>query len=73
MSALRYEVMRDLLDIKGMSGDMLRAVLTHPNIAVVEREVEWLMIPYDHTTKTYKAIREYVDNMLKAGWVKEVK
>lgn len=40
MKALRLEVMRDLLDIKGMSADMLRAVLSHPNIAIVDREAK---------------------------------
>ena len=60
MLAIRLETIRDLFDIKGMTKEMLRAVLTHPNIAIVDREADRIL--YDFP---YLEIPE--------GWVKEEK
>lgn len=76
MIAIRLETIRDLFDIKGMTKEMLRAVLTHPNIAIVDREAE---TPFPMCTIRMNDPR-YQDGamihtqklMLKEGWVKEI-
>ena len=79
MEALRLEVMRDLLSIKGMSADMLRAVLCHPNIAIVDREAELPEVPKWTFANIggFKGVEGLIalirQNMLKEGWIKEVK
>jgi len=42
-------------------------------LAIVDREASILMIPFDPDTTMYHEIRSFVEAMLKAGWVKEVK
>jgi len=77
-SEIRDGVEKDLLEIGGMNSAMVQIILVHPNIAIVDREAELPANPYGkpllyegtgHRVSYDKAQQD----MLKAGWVKEVK
>lgn len=75
--SIKEDTLRDLLDIKGMSREMLRAVVTHPNIAIVDREAELPQNPYialiftGHGIKA-ESYQKAQQDMVKDHWVKEI-
>ena len=72
MSEIKQDTIRDLLNIKGMTKEMLKAVLTHPNIAVVNRDAE---LPDFGTSDNFGRTVAFLtqQDILKAGYVKEEK
>jgi len=72
MSEIRDEVLIDLLSIKGMTAVILNAVITHPHIAVVDKDVEKPDNPYPcdspfHTLSHF-ACNEGFELMVNAGF-----
>ncbi len=65
MSEIMEETLEDLRSIKGMTEEVILAILTHPHIAVVNRAAE---LPTEECI-----VMKYICPLLKTGWVKEIK
>jgi len=64
--SIRDEAIEDLLSIKGMTEEMLQAVLTHPNVAIIDPDAE--LPTFELGTIGYEELREGIKQSIDDAW-----